>query len=322
MKYIDSSFNTLQQYWRNANAAQKILFASGTVLFISMFTHSVALVLTGGSLHGPTSFRKAIAFAEALGLLCWSVGWMLPYLSLRPRVERFIAMFVAVFAIGEAFLMTLQVWRGVPSHYNFITLFDTLVFSATGIGAIGFAVVTAFLLRVSLQPSSTPPSIMLSIRAGLLITLIGATSGMVMSVNAGPTWQGVQALGQRFGPTPLGRYVGQPEGLVGGNLIVLHALGVHGLQLLPLVGWLLTYSSLPERARYRLVGLTAVSVLAFLGVLAVQAFRGLPLTAFDPVTATALVLAGATALACYVAAGWYATQGVIKQRMALAISPT
>lgn len=303
-------FQALLAYWRNATRAQQALFIAGTLLLGSMVFHGVALVASGGSIHGPVSFRKAMTFAETLGLTCWVIGWMLPLFAFGRRTTWLVTGFVLLFTLGEAFLMSMQVWRGVPSHYNFTTPFNMAVFYATGVGAVGFTVLAAALLVLSFRRHNAPPSVMLAIRTGLMITLFGSATGVLMSVNAGPIWEGIAAIMQRFSTSPIGRYIGQPEGTVGGNIVLLHALGVHGLQLLPLVGWLLGYSQLAERQRVCLVAATALSWAALLALLTVQAFRGLPLTSIAPLTGALLALAAAATLICYLIAGRAALQGM------------
>ena len=301
-------------YWHKSSLAQQALFVSGTLLFVLMIVHGAALVVTGGSINGPVSFRKAITFSETLGLTCWAVAWMLPIFSLRRVARGLLTGFVMLFTLGEAVLMSMQVWRGVPSHYNFTTLFDMTVYYATGVGAAGFTALALVLLVLSFRQPQATPSVLLAVRAGLVITLFGSAIGVLMSINSGPVWQGFAAIAQRYEQPPFGQYIGQPEGTTGGNLVLLHAFGVHGLQLLPLVAWMLGYSTLVERTRTGLVAATTISFGALLTVLSVQTFRSLPPFALDPTTG-ALLMASASAVAvCYAATGWYTLHGLVAAR--------
>jgi hypothetical protein len=300
---ITSWLNPVLRYWSQSTTAQKLLFATGSALFGSMLIHGLLLILSGGSLEGPASLRKAITFAETGWLLCWSVGWLLPLLPLR-RWERWLIVGGTLqFGVVETFLMSLQVWRGVPSHYNFSTPFDTAVFFSTGVGALIIVVAIVVLLRASLRPSSLAPSLRLSIQAGSLIMLIGFVTGALMILNFGGVWQGSEHFLAMLSHNPTGRYNGPPAGVVGGDLVVLHALGVHGLQVVPLPAWLLTYTLLDERRRYRLVALVTISYLALIALLAVHAFRGLPLTALDLPMLVGLTVTAALFVGSHVAVG-------------------
>ena len=309
---LRSFWRAFAHYWQASSRAQQAMFITGTMLFASMIFHGIMLVVTGSSISGPVSFRKAMTFAETLGLACWSVGWMLPMFKLRRLTEWLISSFVMLVAIGEAFLMSMQVWRGVPSHYNFTTPFNAAVFYATGAGAAGFSVVAIILLRLSFRKTNATPSILLAVRAGLLMTLCGSVVGVLMSINNGPIWQGIAAIVARYGHGVIGRYAGQAEGTIGGSLITIHALGVHGLELLPLVGWMLGYSTLAERARTRLVAATALSWATLLALLAFQALRGQPLFAADSVTGLLLLLAALAITACMLIATTHAVRGILR----------
>lgn len=65
-------------YYRSASTLQKVLFVSGTVLFLSMVIHLVALVAVGGPLDGPVSqacnlFRDGLA-AVLVGSMAFTAG--------------------------------------------------------------------------------------------------------------------------------------------------------------------------------------------------------------------------------------------------------
>ena len=146
------------------------------------------------------------------------------------------------------------------------------------------------LLAASLRRQTLEPSLLLSIRTGAVIVLVGTFSGWLMIANWSGIWEGSPNLLNPEFDTDNSNY---SVGVAGGNLVVLHALGVHGLSLVPLAAWLLTFSRLSERARTRLTAGVAGSLFALLVLLTVQALRTRPLFALEPLTA---VLLGASAL--------------------------
>jgi hypothetical protein len=318
-QFIRRLYGANVEYWRNATMAQKFLFISGSLLFASMFFHGIVLVITGGPLNGPVSFRKAMTFAETLGLTCWVVAWMLPFFRLSRRGAWIVAGATTVFALSEVTLFAIQVWRGVPSHYNFTTIFDAAVFSSTGIGAGLFTVLTIVLLvRSARLTPATAPSLRLAIRAGLVINLLGYVVGVMMALNSGGIWQGTEHLQQMLVAERAGRYLGPAEDATGGNLVMIHAIGVHGLQLVPLAAWLLLYSPWSERRRYGLTAAVATSTVVLMAALTVQAFRGLPLSQIDPATALFVAASGLTLLGSYAAVGWATLRGLGSRGRAMA----
>ena len=87
----------------------------------------------------------------------------------------------------------------------------------------------------------------------------------------------------------------------GGDLRVAHFVGLHGLQVLPLLGLAIVRfgsSWLPMRDRARLVGVAAAFWIALTLLLTWQALREQPLTAPDVLTLMALgLLSAMTAVA-------------------------
>ena len=123
----------LKKYWDEAESYQKLLYFTGFLLLASAIFHTVVLIVTGGTLKGDVSFRKAISFGEAFGLTAVSLAWFLTFVPKKRVIWWILSSIYAVATFVEVFLVTMQVWRGVPSHFNFSTPFDTVVFSIMGI---------------------------------------------------------------------------------------------------------------------------------------------------------------------------------------------
>ncbi len=275
MTRTDFSFSALRQtYWKGSRA-QKVLFVTGTVLFGVMVFHLVALFVTGGPSSGPVSLRKPATFAETGWLLCWSVGWLLGQLKMRVWEGIFIAGGALLFGVGETLIAVVQAWRGVPFHYNTLSAFNTGMFVFAGIDAAVFLISVCLLLAATLRRQALAPSLLLALRVGTVVLLLGTLVGVLMILNWSGVWQGGSLGMLRPGfDTDRANF---SEGVSGGNLVVIHAVGVHGLSLLLLPAWLLTFSPLSELRRVRLTTVISISVLGTLAVLAVEAFALRPL---------------------------------------------
>ncbi len=294
-------------YFRGGSRLQKALFVSGTLLFISMVVHLVALAVAGGPLSGPVSFRKPATFSETGWLLCWSVGWLLPLLNLRAWERVAVTTGTLVFGLGESLIAVIQAWRGRAFHYNTETLFDERIFILSGVEAGIFFASLLVLLAASLRRQTLAPSLLLSIRTGAVVVLVGTLSGFFMIFNWSGVWEGSPNLLNPEFDTDDSNY---SVGVTGGNLVVLHALGVHGLSLVPLAAWLLTFSALPERTRTRLTAGVAGSVFALLVLLTVQALRTRPLFALEPLTAMLLGASALILVGLYLRVGQAALRGM------------
>ena len=74
---------TLRLYWTEAEGYQRFLYVAGALMVVSAVFHAGVLVVAGGSLEGPVSWRKPISFGVGFGLTALTVGWFMTYLSKR-----------------------------------------------------------------------------------------------------------------------------------------------------------------------------------------------------------------------------------------------
>jgi hypothetical protein len=168
----------------------------------------------------------------------------------------------------------------------------------------GVAVLLAAALR-----SGGPASVRLGVRAGIVVLLVGCAVGFVMVSNNSGVYQGT--IGSGFANRaaaylgPSAEAVG-PQYLLlrpatqGGDLVLLHAIGVHGLALLAAPAVLLVRTRMPQARQLRLIAAAAASVAVAMALLLVQALRQLPLEQLSP---AALVVLGICAVGLVVADG-------------------
>ncbi|MCW2632852.1 MAG: hypothetical protein JWR88_1814 [Pseudonocardia sp.] len=292
----------------------RILWVGGTVLLVVMVVHVVALMITGGSWTGPVSLRKPATFAETGWLLAWSVALILPTLRARPWQRHLIGGATLLFGFGETAIIGIQAWRGVPSHYNFSTPLDAALMRGGAAGTAGvFLIAVIVLLVVALRSRQTAPAVRLGVVAGIAVLLTGCVIGLVMIFNNSGVYQG--SVGAGFGERTTGYLgpdpatVGQEYVLIhpdtaGGDLVLPHAIGVHGLLLLAVPAVLLARTALSGRRQLQVVAVAVGAVLTAFGTLLVHALRQQPLSALHPVVLALLA-------ACAVALAWaYTTVAV------------
>lgn len=166
--------------------------------------------------------------------------------------------------------------------------------------AVIFFASLVVLIFASLRPQRLAPSLLLSIRTGAVIVLFGTLAGWLMIFNWSGVWQGAPNLLEPGFDTAHADY---SEGVTGGNLVVIHAVGVHGLSLVPLAAWLLSFTALSERRRTQLTAGIAGSLFVLLALLTVQALRTRPLLLLDLPTATLLTTSTLAFFTLYVVVG-------------------
>ena len=231
-------------------AYQRLGYLCGAVLVLSGVVHGGVYLVDGGAWTGPLSWRKPIVFGLSFGITLLTVTWLLGFL--RPsRLAGWLV--VAVFSLaslGEVFLISMQTWRGVPSHFNETTAFDEMVFSAMGTLVLVVGVMTALITVWAIVRLDAPASLALAIRLGLVLMLVSQGVGVQMIAEGGNT----------FGSQ--------------GALKVPHAVTLHAVQVLPALALVLLASDTAERRRVRIVGLGATGYAVLIASTMLQTYTG------------------------------------------------
>ena len=298
----------------------RVLWLTGTLLLVTMVAHVAALVVTGGPVTGPVSLRKPATFAETGWLTAWSVALILPTLRTRAWQRHAIGASVLLFVLGETAIMAVQAWRGVPSHYNFSTPLDATLMRGGAAGTAGvFLAGVGVLLFAALRSGAGSASLRLGVRAGIAVLLVGCAIGFVMISNNSGVYQGRVGAGfadrasAYLGPAPATvgpEYLLLRPATAGGDLVLPHAIGVHGLVLLAVPAVLLARTAMRPSRQVRVIALALASVAGALALLLVHAFRQLPLAQLHPLALATLAVCATTLLA----AETTVAAAVLKQR--------
>ncbi|GAA3080579.1 hypothetical protein GCM10010464_50840 [Pseudonocardia yunnanensis] len=234
---------------RGAYVVAALLVASGLV-------HLGVLVVSGGPWLGPVSLRKALTFGLSFGLTLAAVTWVTSSLALRPATRTvLLATFTAV-SVLETALVTMQAWRGVPSHLNFATGFDTAV-SMTLAGGGGLIIVTVLGFAAGAVGGAArrlSPSMRLAVHSGFALLVVGLAVGGVM-IGSGVTEA-------RTGNAQLA-YSAMS------TLKPVHGVALHAILVLPALAWALGRTRWSERRRVRAVAAAAVAYVAMVVIVAV-----------------------------------------------------
>ncbi len=287
----------------------------GFISLALMGLAAIGLAIDPRVITGAPAWVKPLKFAISTVFYAFTLVWMLGYVKNHPRLVSTIGAMTAVALVIELALIVLQVTRGVRSHFNFTTPLDGALFSAMGTLIIVVWVMNLLAALLIMRQSFTDSAFAWSLRLGLLITLVGAgvaflmtqpTPAQMAEMQAGnmPVEIGAHSIGVADGGPSL-PFVGWST--EGGDLRVAHFVGLHGLQVLPLAGWVINRlygAKLSQRRRAALVWTAGLGYLGFTLSLAWQALRGqsviapdaLTLAAFGGLAAVALVVSAFIAL--------------------------
>jgi hypothetical protein len=231
------------------------------------------------TLLGVPLWFKPMKFAVSLTLYAIALAWMLG--RLRERAMQRTGWFIVAGVTLEMVIIVGQAANGVRSHFNDDTTFDIILFAVMGATiTLVWLATLAIALRFLREPGRDR-AMAVAIRLGLVVSLVGMAVGFVMSA------VGAHAVGVPDGGPGL-PFVGWST--VGGDLRVGHFVGLHALQVLPLLAALVAQRGLPEAARVRAVVSVAAGYLGIVLLLTWQALRAQPVLAPDGLTAGAFAV--------------------------------
>jgi hypothetical protein len=243
---------------------------------LAVVTAGLALV-DPRTLVGAPLWFKPMKFSISIALFALALAWMLG--QLRERALRRTGWAIVAGLVLEMVIIVGQAARGQKSHYNTDNLLGGILFSIMGatITVVWFLTL-AVALRFLREPGRDR-AMTLAIRLGLVVSLVGMAVGFLLAPNGG------HAVGVPDGGPGL-FFVGWST--TGGDLRIAHFVGLHALQVLPLLAALAAARDLPTAVRSRIVWSVGAGYLGLVLLLLWQALRAQPLLAPDGATLVAL----------------------------------
>jgi hypothetical protein len=257
-----------------------LLFWIGAAMLVALLVVTLLSIGDMRLILGINPWVKPMKFLTSIVIFLWTVAWFMPEAAPGPQSipvasgfsrtdkRKIVSWTIGIAMLIEIALIIMQSARGTTSHYNIRSVFDAIVFSVMGVTIIVNTL--AMILFLWIIRRDTPPSragYIWGMRLGVAIFLLASFEGGLLVSNNAHT-------------------VGAPDGGPGlpfvnwsteyGDLRIAHFFGLHAMQALPLIGFLLDKSSLPARNVVIAVGVAWVVVMA--GILMI-ALDGRPLWA-------------------------------------------
>lgn len=204
------------------------LFYFGLICFVLAIIFLILTRFTTTQVYNVNAWYKPFKFAASTMFYAWAMAWFIGYL---PNLDAKIFNWVIITTLGfEIIYIAWQAGRGMLSHYNVSTRFYSFMYSMMALAATIATLATAYIGILFLKNDFPylPLHYVWSIRFGIFIFVVFAFEGFVM--------------GSRMSHT-----IGGSDGGIGipilnwskkfGDPRIAHFIGMHALQVLPLLSF-------------------------------------------------------------------------------------
>jgi hypothetical protein len=264
------------------------LTASCILMLVAFVGSAAGILLDPRIITGAPAWLKPAKFAISTAIFAGTIAWIFQFILSWPRFKRVAGWIFTIVLVLEVGLIDVQASRGTTSHFNIGNTVDSILFEIMGAAIVVLWTTCAALAYVLFRQPFANRTWGWSLRLGTLIFVLGAGSGGFM---LGPTQTQRQAFAAHEKLTAVGGHtVGAPDGSEGlpgvgwsmhhGDLRIPHFFGLHALQIIPFLGWLIVRSHKSTRMLFT----AAASYLAFIGILTWQALRGQSIVEPDSAT--------------------------------------
>ncbi len=262
MKHLRTVLSTVRK-------ESPILFWIAMFHFLLSMICIIGLMVDDRILMGVNVWLKPLKFTVSGGIYILTVGFLITLYPFSRKKKNILNNILSWALLIEILIIFIQAARGILSHYNQSNLVDGLLFAAMGILiSIVVLLMFFFIIETIRLRLNTPRSIQWAILLGWLIVFYGS-------------WVGGQMIGQ------MAHNIGVADGgeglpllnwsTVAGDLRVAHFFGLHGLQIIPLLAWVLYRKwKAPNKIQSLVVILFGLIYGAWIAYTFYQAQQGMP----------------------------------------------
>ncbi|MFT6135144.1 MAG: hypothetical protein ACJAZM_001638 [Cyclobacteriaceae bacterium] len=252
----------MKQFLEELSRRNSALYIFGLISLIGAVCCTLLIFATDTQILGINAWVKPTKFYLSTVFFAWTMGWLCHYLKRQKTVAVYNFVVIAVLAF-ELVYITIQASKGELSHFNFSSPYYGLMFAMMGltisIMTLYTAIIAFFFFWDAFPQLSS--SYLWGIRLGLVCFVIFAFEGGLIASNLGHT---VGSTDDEPGIWFVNWSVSH------GDLRIAHFIGMHGLQILPLIGYYFL-------DRPKLVLAMAICYMLLASFILWQALQGIPL---------------------------------------------
>jgi len=255
----------------------------------------VGLVIDHRTITGMPLWVKPLKFALSVLIYSVTLSWLLGQLRRARRLAWWAGTVAAVFLVVEMVVIYGAAFVDTTSHFNVSTPFSAALWGTMAVSIVivwsATILVAVLLFRADLGDSARS----FAIRSGLIIAVIGMGLAFLMTSPTAAQLANFQGIAGAH-------TVGLPDGgpglpllgwsTVAGDLRIPHFVGMHAMQVIPIVALLLELGSRrisvlrDPRTRLGILVVIAALYLGVIAVLTVQALSGQSIVHPDAAIAT------------------------------------
>lgn len=234
---------------------------------LSMLAFSlIGMLIDDRQLLGENVWLKPTKFAVSIPIYCVTIALLLKVYPYTFKTKQWISRLIGWALILEVPLVMFQAGRGVRSHFNDTTPLDGIIFGLMGLLILINTLVLFYMMWTSFTKKfDTSVLMQRAIQFGWL--------GMIVSIVAGQLMIAANA-----------HSVGVPDGgagipvthwsTEGGDWRAVHFLGMHGIQVLPLLAYFITKWNW-KNSQF-IIWTTGLIYLGFIGHIFLKTQAGVP----------------------------------------------
>lgn len=226
----------------------------------------IAMLVDDRMLLGENVWLKPTKFAVSIAVYCVTIALLLQVYPYTDTLKKWLSRIIGWALILEIPLVMVQAGRGVRSHFNAETAFDAMVFGWMGILILINTLVLFYLIFTAFfKKLETTILMQRAIQFGWVGMIVSIVAGQIMIAN-------------------MGHSVGIPDGgagmpithwsTEGGDWRAVHFLGMHGIQILPLLAYFLGQQH--WKNSQLIIWGVGIIYLAFIGWLFIRTQAGIP----------------------------------------------
>lgn len=219
----------MRLFLETLHSRNEALFWFGLACLAGAIACLLMIRLTDTQVMGVNAWYKPLKFCLSTTLFAWAMAWYVYYLG--PGLDIRLFNWVVIIMLGfEIIYIAWQAGRGQLSHYNTSTPFYSVMFSMMALAATVVSLYTAYIgLQFFIREFPELPAYYVwAIRLGLVLFVLFSLQGFMMGSQMAHT------VGAADGGNGLPLVNWSTKH---GDLRVAHFVGMHALQVLPLLAF-------------------------------------------------------------------------------------